>query len=50
MIFFYQNTYNELVSSFYDVLKPGGYFYIGHAESIPRGETKFEYVKPAIYR
>ena len=50
MIYFDQPTKNALVNRFYDVLKPGGYFYIGHAESIPRGETKFEYVKPAIYR
>ncbi len=50
MIYFDQPTKNALVNRFYDVVKPGGYFYIGHAESIPRGETKFEYVKPAIYR
>ena len=50
MIYFDQPTKNALVNRFYDVVKPGGYFYIGHAESIPRGETKFEYIKPAIYR
>lgn len=50
MIYFDQPTKNALVNRFYDVLKPGGYLYIGHAESIPRGETKFEYIKPAIYR
>ena len=50
MIYFDQPTKNALVNRFYDVLKPGGYFYIGHAESIPRGETRFEYIKPAIYR
>ena len=48
--YFDQPTKNALVNRFYDVVKPGGYFYIGHAESIPRGETKFEYIKPAIYR
>ena len=50
MIYFDQPTKNALVNRFYDVIKPGGYFYIGHAESIPRGETKFDYIKPAIYR
>ncbi len=50
MIYFDQPTKNALVNRFFDVLKPGGYFYIGHAESIPRGETKFDYIKPAIYR
>lgn len=50
MIYFDQPTKNALVNRFYEVVKPGGYFYIGHAESVPRGETKFEYIKPAIYR
>lgn len=50
MIYFDQPTKNALVNRFYDVIKPGGYFYIGHAESVQRGETKFDYIKPAIYR
>lgn len=50
MIYFDQPTKTALVDRFYDVVKPGGYFYIGHAESISRQETRFEYVKPAIYR
>ena len=50
MIYFDQPTKNALVNRFYDVVKPGGYFYIGHAESIPHNETKFQYIQPAIYR
>ena len=50
MIYFDSDTKNALVNRFYDVLAPGGYLFIGHAESIPRDATKFEYVKPAIYR
>ena len=50
MIYFDQPTKNALVNRFYDVLKPGGYLFIGHAESIARGETSLQYVKPAIYR
>lgn len=50
MIYFDAETKNELVKRFYDVLAPGGYLFIGHAESIPRDATKYEYVKPAIYR
>ncbi|MGN0679614.1 MAG: CheR family methyltransferase [Oscillospiraceae bacterium] len=50
MIYFDQPTKNALVDRFYDVVKPGGYFYIGHAESISRQDTQFEYIKPAIYR
>lgn len=50
MIYFDMPTKQALVNRFYDVIKPGGYFYIGHAESINRQDTKFQYIKPAIYR
>ncbi|MCI7690813.1 MAG: protein-glutamate O-methyltransferase CheR [Oscillospiraceae bacterium] len=50
MIYFDQPTKQALVNRFYDVVKPGGYFFIGHAESVNRQETKFDYIKPAIYR
>lgn len=50
MIYFEQDTKIELVNRFYDVLRPGGYLFIGHAESIPRDTTKYQYIKPAIYR
>lgn len=50
MIYFEMKTKVEVVNRLYDVLAPGGYLYIGHAESIPRDQTKFQYVKPAIYR
>ena len=50
MIYFDAPTKQALVGRFYDVVKPGGYFFIGHAESINRNDTKFEYIKPAIYR
>lgn len=50
MIYFDQPTKNALVNRFYDVIKPGGYLFIGHAESIPRNQSQFEYIKPAIYR
>lgn len=50
MIYFDAPTKCGVVNRFYDVVKPGGYFFIGHAESINRNETKFDYIKPAIYR
>jgi len=50
MIYFDQPTKDALVNRFYEVVKPGGYFYIGHAESISRQDTEFQYIKPAIYR
>lgn len=50
MIYFDNPTKQALVNRFYDVVKPGGYFFIGHAENVNRQETQFQYVKPAIYR
>lgn len=50
MIYFDTPTKLDLVNRFYDAITPGGYLFIGHAESIPRGNTKYEYIKPAIYR
>jgi len=50
MIYFDSETKRELVDKFYQSLEPGGYLFIGHAESINRDQTKFKYVKPAIYR
>lgn len=50
MIYFDNNTKVKLVNRFYDVLAPGGYLFIGHAESIPRDATNFRYIKPAIYQ
>jgi chemotaxis protein methyltransferase CheR len=50
MIYFEMDIKVQLVNRLYEVLRPGGYLFIGHAESIPRDRTKFQYVKPAIYR
>lgn len=50
MIYFDQPTRAALVRKFYDNLVPGGYFFIGHSESLGREQDLFEYVLPAIYR
>ena len=49
MIYFEQETKNALVERFYDVTKENGFLFIGHAESVGR-DTKYTYIKPAIYR
>ena len=49
MIYFEQQTKNDLVERFYDVTKEGGYLFTGHAESVGRN-TRYTYVQPAIYR
>ncbi|MCL2616781.1 MAG: protein-glutamate O-methyltransferase CheR [Defluviitaleaceae bacterium] len=50
MIYFDLNTRLELVDKFHQALEPGGYFFIGHSESLSNTKTQFKYVLPAIYR
>lgn len=50
MIYFDQKTKDTLVSKFFDMIVPGGYFFIGHAETLGRKDGQFEYVIPALYR
>jgi chemotaxis protein methyltransferase CheR len=50
MIYFEHDTKIEVVKRLYEALAPGGYLFIGHAESITRDTTKYQFVKPAIYR
>ncbi|MBN2694167.1 protein-glutamate O-methyltransferase CheR [bacterium] len=49
MIYFDQQTREELAQRFYDVLEPGGYLFIGHSESLGRTPL-FKYVKPSVYQ
>lgn len=50
MIYFDQPTKNALINKFYDVLKPGGYLFIGHSETVQRDSSKFLYVQPSVYQ
>ena len=50
MIYFDQPTKNALINKFYDALKPGGYLFIGHSETVQRDTSEFIYVEPSIYR
>jgi chemotaxis protein methyltransferase CheR len=50
MIYFDNETKNDLVNKFYNSLEYGGYLFIGHSESLNRDKTKFKYIKPAVYR
>jgi chemotaxis protein methyltransferase CheR len=50
MIYFDMPTKQALIEKFYDFTEPGGYLFIGHAESINRETTKYKYVMPAVYR
>jgi chemotaxis protein methyltransferase CheR len=50
MIYFEKETQVKLVNKFYDCLRPGGYLFIGHSESLCNHRHQFSYVKPTIYR
>ncbi|MBP7653612.1 protein-glutamate O-methyltransferase CheR [Candidatus Dependentiae bacterium] len=50
MIYFDSKTQQELVNKFYNMIKPGGYLFIGHSESLTRLNIKFKYIKPAVYQ
>jgi chemotaxis protein methyltransferase CheR len=50
MIYFDQATRDKLVANIHRFVKPGGYFFIGHSESLPRQTCPFRYIGPAIYR
>ena len=50
MIYFDVPTKNDIIEKFYNVMMPGGYFFIGHSESLSSCTHKFKYVKPSIYQ
>ncbi len=50
MIYFDNAMRKELVEKFYRHLAPGGYFFIGHSESLRQTETLFSYIRPALYK
>ena len=50
MIYFDRETRTELVRKFYDWLVPGGYLFVGHAETVDREMAPFLYVQPSVYR
>ena len=50
MIYFDVPTKNDIIDKFYSVMLPGGYFFIGHSESLSSCTHKFKYIKPSIYQ
>jgi len=50
MIYFNPATTKQLVTKFYQATADGGYFFIGHSETINRFESDFTYLSPSIYR
>lgn len=50
MIYFDRPTQEQLMTKFYRYLKPGGYLFIGHSESLQWINHSFKTVAPTIYR
>ena len=50
MIYFNKETQSGLINRFYDCLKPEGYFFVGHSESLTGLNHKFKYVEPSVYQ
>lgn len=50
MIYFDKPTQQTLVHRFRDALRPGGYLFTGHSESLAGLEHTFRYVQPAVYQ
>ncbi len=49
MIYFDRNIRARLVNEFHRLLKPGGYLFVGHAESITGLSRGFKCLKPSVY-
>ena len=50
MIYFDRPTQEVLVAKFHRHLKPGGYLFIGHSESLTGLKNDFKYIQPTIYQ
>lgn len=50
MIYFDRAKQEQLVRRFWEIIAPGGYLFVGHAESLGPLAHAFRYVRPAIYR
>ncbi|PWT99780.1 MAG: chemotaxis protein CheR [Terriglobia bacterium] len=50
MIYFDRATQQRVIASLAANLEPGGYLFVGHAESFSGIDHRLEYVQPAIYR
>jgi len=50
MIYFDKLTQGVLVNKFYDSLNKGGYFFVGHSESLTGLNHQFNYIEPSVYQ
>lgn len=50
MIYFDKPTQETLVAKHYRFLKPGGYLFIGHSESLTTVKNSYNYIMPTVYQ
>jgi len=50
LIYFDRATQKHVVENICQVLRPGGYLFVGHAESLNGAVPQLRYVRPAVYR
>ena len=50
MIYFDRPTQTRLIGKFFRYLRPGGYLFIGHSESLQWIDHHFTYLRPTIYQ
>ncbi len=50
MIYFDKQMQRRVVNKFSEVVKPGGYFVVGHSESLSGIQHQLKYIAPTIYR
>jgi len=50
MIYFDKQVQEKVVNKFWRAIKPGGYLFIGHSESLTGINHPFKYVKPSTYQ
>jgi len=50
IIYFDRQTQEELMMKYYQVLRPGGYLFLGHSETLHGMGTDFDFVMASVYR
>jgi chemotaxis protein methyltransferase CheR len=50
MFYFDNDIRKTLVRRFWERLKPGGYLFVGHSESLSTSSPEFRYIQPAVYQ
>ena len=50
LIYFDKPTQEKLVNRYYDMLRPGGFLFTGHSESLTGVKHPFKYVQATIYQ